>query len=512
MPILPDLSRADLGRLSRAHLESVVAIDSASDEASDTVPSTEGQRRLSEHLRAFFEGLGARVELDRFANVLVSLPGRGASAALPPLALMIHLDTARGTAAPGSLALVPAWDGGRVPYAGNPSIQVDVATYASTAAFVGHDLLIGDGRAPFGLDDKLGLAHLMSVARLLHDHPGIPHRPLLLVGRPDEEIGREDALFGLAALLAQRGVTSAYTVDGIDPFEVNTANFHALGGHVDFPSRPVDLPPGERVRYTIGGVNTHGATAKAEGHRGAVRLAAEVAGRLDPSRARAIGFESDLERDCDGVLDVWHADAAARWEVEALVDSVVAPHVTRGASLSVDAAPGSRADAAVDAMLAFVRRFIDAGGPQPVLCEDSSGWQGYTQPYRARWRDGGLQLDFRVRDFDADALIERRDHVRRLADEEGLASAWMDQYRNMGPALAARPDLAEAAVAAARAVGAEPKDQPIRGGTGVDPFLDAGVFVANLGTGYFAPESEKELTSLQLMADHALWLLALVQG
>ena len=44
----------------------------------------------------------------------------------------------------------------------------------------------------------------------------------------------------------------------------------------------------------------------------------------------------------------------------------------------------------------------------------------------------------------------------------------------------------------------------------MDPFLVRGVAIANLGTGYFAPESEKELTSLQLMATHARWLCALV--
>jgi di/tripeptidase len=451
-------------------------------------------------------------ELDRFANVLATLPGRGDAGSLPPLALMIHLDTARGTAAPASLTRVAAWDGGRVPFAGNEALQVDVATYPSTAAFVGHDLLIGDGRVPFGLDDKLGLTHLMTLARLLHDHRDVPHRPLLLIGRPDEEIGRSDALHGLAALLAERGVTSAYTVDGIDPFEINTANFNALGGHVDFPSQPLDLPAGGALRCAIGGVNTHGATAKAEGHRGAVRLAAEAAALLDRSRARVVGFESDLSRDCDGILEVWHADEAARRSVEAALRQVVAPHVPRGASLRFEAVDAIRAGGATEAMLAFVRRFVASGGPQPVLCEDSDGWQGYTQPYRARPQDGGLRLGFGVRDFDSDALERRREHVRDLADGQGLASAWQHQYRNMGPSLAARPDLAEAAAAAARAVGVEPKDQPIRGGTGVDPFLDAGVFVANLGTGYFAPESEKELTSLQLMAEHALWLLALVQG
>ena len=44
-------------------------------------------------------------------------------------------------------------------------------------------------------------------------------------------------------------------------------------------------------------------------------------------------------------------------------------------------------------------------------------------------------------------------------------------------------------------------------------FLDftSGIAVANLGTGYFAPESEKELTSLQMLAAHARWLVGLVQ-
>jgi hypothetical protein len=64
---------------------------------------------------------------------------------------------------------------------------------------------------------------------------------------------------------------------------------------------------------------------------------------------------------------------------------------------------------------------------------------------------------------------------------------------------------------AGEAVGHEVPVLPIRGGTGVDPFLDAGVAVANLGTGYFAPESEKELTSMEMLAGHARWLVALVQ-
>ncbi|MCC6651997.1 MAG: hypothetical protein IT348_12670, partial [Candidatus Eisenbacteria bacterium] len=79
------------------------------------------------------------------------------------------------------------------------------------------------------------------------------------------------------------------------------------------------------------------------------------------------------------------------------------------------------------------------------------------------------------------------------------------------PKLAQRPELAEWAKRAGEAVGVETRVLPIRGGTGVDPFLERGVALANLGTGYFAPESEKELTTLELMAGHAGWLFALVQ-
>ena len=38
-----------------------------------------------------------------------------------------------------------------------------------------------------------------------------------------------------------------------------------------------------------------------------------------------------------------------------------------------------------------------------------------------------------------------------------------------------------------------------------------GAIIAAIATGYFAPESEKELTSRQNIARHALWLTHLVQ-
>jgi tripeptide aminopeptidase len=521
MVSLPTTSRDAIAAISRAHLEAVVAIDSSSDENSTTVPSTPGQRELSEYLRGFFTAQGCDVTLDAHANVIARLAGRGALADAPPLALMIHLDTARGTEARRGLELLPAWDGGRIPYPDNDRLQVTVANYPSTARYLGHDLLYGGGRAPFGLDDKLGLAHMMTLARLLAQEPTIPHRPLLFIGRPDEEIGREEALVGLAQWLADAGVDSGYTVDGLDPFEVNVENFNAMGARVRFSDRayegPAPSPSGSVVDVTLLGVNTHGATAKAEGHRGALRFAAQLHAALAPRSVVALEFQSDPLRDCDGVLRLWLADDASHDALDDALAQIVAPAAPRGAGWSITAVDAPSRETphltATHDMLAFVSGFMASRTDVPLMCEDSEGFEGYTYPYRARLVDGHVEVDVRIRDFARDQLERRVEHLRSvaLATAAGVEVEVFEQYGNMAPKLAGRRDLLDEALAAAREVGIEAQRQPIRGGTGVDPFLDRGVFVANLGTGYFAPESEKEFTSMQLLARHALWLVALVQ-
>ncbi|MFO0751327.1 MAG: hypothetical protein U1F43_37515 [Myxococcota bacterium] len=502
---------AALGAMTLAHLETVVAIDSQSDEHSHSLPSSEGQRRLSDAVAAIWSGYGAEVERDPYANVIATLPGRGAGAGAPPLALLVHLDTARGTAAVPALERVPGWDGSPVAYPANAALRVDVATYPQLAEFVGHTVIHGPGVAPFGLDDKLGLAHLLTLAKVLSENPAVPHPPLLLIGRPDEEIGRMDAVVGLAGLLAARGVRSGYTVDGILPFEVNTANFNGAHATLSFAPRP-DHARGDVFALTLRGVNTHGATAHAEGHRTALRFAVELCRALP--EATPLALDSDALRDCDGVLLVAAPDRAA---LEAAARAVTAPHAARGAGFDLRPATADEArrkTGATQAMLAWVGGFLATATPEvPLLAEDSYGWLGYSHPYRARTGDEGtVALDIRIRDFDPAGLERRKAHIAAQAERHAPA-AIRDQYINMGPqlmSLPTGPGLAEHAIAAAHEVGIEPRTEPIRGGTGVDPFLDAGTAIANLGTGYFAPESEKELTSVELMAGHARWLVALV--
>jgi len=315
-----------------------------------------------------------------------------------------------------------------------------------------------------------------------------------------------------------------YTVDGILPVEVNVENFNAAAAKATFGPRSIALRGEVALSLQIGGVNTHGCTAKAEGHRPATRLATELLARLATAKidAQVVGFVSDSLRDCDGILTLCVTSDSVAAEVAQAAEAVIAPHRPRGASLLVEiqamaAAPDAPtlalAGATADA-LAFIATFLASNGVHPIAAEASEGREGYSQPYRLLPVGDAVLVDLRLRDFDATGLKARQQHVADVAAscaQPPSALEFADQYVNMAPRLADRVELVAWPVEAAASQGERAEMLPIRGGTGVDPFLDAGVAIANLGTGYFAPESEKELTSVQFMAGHAVWLFSLVQ-
>ena len=198
----------------------------------------------------------------------------------------------------------------------------------------------------------------------------------------------------------------------------------------------------------------------------------------------------------------------------AALEAEVAPHRFKGADLEVvKRSDGVDTAALSDEAAVLLRQlgaFLASKGPEPKLSEDSAGRQGYSNPCMVYHDGHEIRLEYRLRDFEPALLAAREDEVCAVAAGDGLPVEVQAQYVNMGPRLAPHPELVRWARDAAERAGEEAVMQPIRGGTGVDPFLDAGIPVANLGTGYFAPESEKEMTSRQLIARHVRWLVELV--
>ncbi|ACY17965.1 M20/M25/M40 family metallo-hydrolase [Haliangium ochraceum] len=535
--ISPKQDLETLANWGTACLTRVIAIDSQSDEESDDIPSSQGQRVLSDDLRRFFSELGYGAEQDDAANLIITIPSNlGADAACPPVALMVHMDTAQGTLAVPALEVLPGWDGSRVPYPENPRLTVTAERYPDVACFVGDDLLHGPGSFPIGLDDKLGMAELMTLARVLSENPEIAHGTLVLVFRPDEEIGRMAAVEGLADELARRGVRYGYTIDGLLPFEINVENFNAAYARaVIAETAPAagDAAAGdaaaddsvEFVRLSVHGVNTHGATAKPEGHLNATMVAARALAALGARDDIAIvDMQSDPALECDAALvfAVRGADAEARERAASALREAFAaeiePHAWKGAHLdsasvaapAAGAGVGNGANAAAR-VIAHLQGLLREPGPTPLLPEESDGYEGYTNPFFVAREGGALVLEYRLRDFDPARLERRVAHVRALCERDGFAVESKNQYIDMGPKLAAYPELVRWAEQALQTISQPVLRRPIRGGTGVDPFLERDIPVANLGTGYFAPESEKEFTSRQNIARHALWLVHLVQ-
>jgi tripeptide aminopeptidase len=242
----------------------------------------------------------------------------------------------------------------------------------------------------------------------------------------------------------------------------------------------------------------------------------ELAARSD---VHPVGFQSDAEAEtnadwtvlCSGDLDA--AEAAIMEALRAQCE----PHAWRGARAWVTAREEGSSQGDSDGLrhvAQHLQAFLTQPGVQPRLSEESEGREGYSNPYFLSLDEGAWRVDYRLRDFDKAGLAAREEHVRAVAQASGIAPSTVEivaQYDNMGPTLAPYPELVDWALSALEPLGVAARQYPIRGGTGVDPFVERSIPVANLGTGYFAPESEKELTSRQNIARHSAWLINLVQ-
>jgi di/tripeptidase len=528
------VSKDDLQQFAFATLQKVVAIDSSSDANSTTVPSTQGQFELSQMASEIFKSLGAQVSCDSFANLIAYFPGKAKGQNLAPIAMMIHLDTAHGTKALPALNVLPNWDGQtRIPYRQNHQIEVNLNQYPALKQFVHQDLIYGEGDYPFGLDDKLGFTHIISLAYLLSKHQDVAdlsYPPIYLIGRPDEEIGSDRALFALADFLQSKNVRYAYTIDGIEPFEINLANFNAALVKMQWPKvlKTIDTSAQSAIDSTlalgfmctleISGVNTHGATAHAEGYRSPIRLVAEILERswAEKLEINLIEYLPHPEKVCDGTLKIFVKQSNTLETLEKIAQSIVSAHFKKGANLvftktSISSSDALQEDISLKACFLALIEFMKSKPSFTLLAEDSAGWDGYSNPYQLFSQGENWELCFRIRDFKEEGLEARIRHLFELSLRWQCRYQYHRQYQNMEKALSGDPILYEIPLKSSESLGLPAEIRPIRGGTGVDPFLARGILVGNLGTGYFAPESEKEFTTIQILSKSAEWLFDICQ-
>lgn len=211
-----------------------VQVDTQSaDEHCDQVPSTKIQFDLAYLLADELKELGARdVKVSDNAYVTAWVPASEGSQDRPRLGLIAHLDTTEQAPGFGVKPHVLTYEGGDLVCGvvdGKP-VSISPELLPALNELKGQQLVCTDGTTLLGADDKAGVAEIMSLVSLLHEHPELPHPELGICFCPDEEIGHGAELLDIDEF----GCAYAYTVDGGPLGELEWECFNAAEAVVRF--------------------------------------------------------------------------------------------------------------------------------------------------------------------------------------------------------------------------------------------------------------------------------------
>ena len=201
-----------------------VQLDTQSDPASDSFPSTPGQRQLATLLAQELRDMGlSDVELDEWGYVYATIEAT-VNKPLPVICFCAHVDTAPDCSGAGVKPLVHRnYQGNEIVLPDDPSQVISQEAHPYLKNKHGHDIITASGTTLLGADDKAGVAIIMDLAHYLVTHPELPHGKVRILFTPDEEIGKGTQHVDLKKLGADVG----YTLDGGDVGSLEDESFCA---------------------------------------------------------------------------------------------------------------------------------------------------------------------------------------------------------------------------------------------------------------------------------------------
>ncbi len=206
-----------------------VAVDTQSDENSDTQPSAEKELNLQKMLRDELVAMGVQAELDEWGYVMATIPSNVGNDDVPAIGFIAHVDTSPD--APGAdikPQIIEGYDGLDIPLNGVPGLALKVSDFPELAEYKGQTIITTDGTTLLGADDKAGVAEIMDAVQYIVEHPEFKHGKVCIGFTPDEEIGRGVVKFDVAKF----GAKYAYTMDGGAVGELEYENFNAASATV----------------------------------------------------------------------------------------------------------------------------------------------------------------------------------------------------------------------------------------------------------------------------------------
>ncbi len=212
-----------------------VAIDTMSDEDSESQPSAAKEWDLLRLLRDELQALGVEVTLDEYGYVMASIPSN-IDKKTPAIGFIAHVDTAPDASGKDvKPQIIKDYDGGDIALKGVPGLFLKPADFPEMLHYKGQTLITTDGTSLLGADDKAGVAEIMNAAQYIVEHPEFRHGPIKIGFTPDEEIGRGVVKFDVKRF----GADFAYTMDGGEIGELEYENFNAASAKIHIQGRNV---------------------------------------------------------------------------------------------------------------------------------------------------------------------------------------------------------------------------------------------------------------------------------
>ncbi|WP_158848810.1 peptidase T [Algibacter sp. L1A34] len=213
-----------------------VTVDTESDPASETTPSTEKQWDLANKLAEELKQIGLQdVTIDENAYIMATLPSN-VDHDVPTIGFISHFDTSPDfTGKDVKPQIIENYDGKDIVLNEEQNIILSPDYFEDLLQYKGQTLIATDGTTLLGADDKAGICEIVSAMEYLVNHPEIKHGKIRVGFTPDEEIGRGAHKFDVEKF----GAEWAYTMDGSQIGELEYENFNAAGAVVKIKGKIV---------------------------------------------------------------------------------------------------------------------------------------------------------------------------------------------------------------------------------------------------------------------------------
>jgi tripeptide aminopeptidase len=233
-----------------------VTVDTQSDPASDSVPSTAKQKKLGGLLVGELHDIGiADAHLDEYGYVYATVPSNTGKQAIPVICFCSHMDTAPDCSGAGVKPIVHKnYQGADIVLPDDFSQIIKLEEHPDLKNQIGNDIITASGCTLLGADNKAGIAEIMDACYQLVKHPEIKHGTIRILFTPDEEIGRGVDNVDIKKL----GAYAGYTIDGESAGNMENETFSADG-----------------AKLVIRGVSAHPGFAK-----GKMESAIKIAGQI----------------------------------------------------------------------------------------------------------------------------------------------------------------------------------------------------------------------------------------